>query len=343
MFPSAAISLTLTYSNPLYHRGLWKEVDTKKALEKTAQALRDGAFPLRKQLSEDFSDSGLLEAVFDTKDGRALNLDSIVGDIFNEPENTATTPHPLKNSQKGHRRRVSAPVVQKLPEFTIDELPDPKRSRPNSPNMTSKLTGINFPSPDALERGFLMGTHVNDATRAVKKHHRRLRTFGGYSCSDYVSDMNVEDIFAMFLGTSNPQQTTQNILSDEAALVQADAEQNVGGTDYGHHALNSGNDNGSVKDDIQSIAIPNHPEEITRKQSLINKEAHLAQLFSESSPIVSSPSPNQDDITLCSPQTYPSPQLQGNIEIPLLVGQPQPELNLMTIYHRYSRRLFRVE
>lgn len=45
--------------------GLWHEVDDKRALEKTAQALRDGAAPLRKQLSEDMSDPTFLEAVFD--------------------------------------------------------------------------------------------------------------------------------------------------------------------------------------------------------------------------------------------------------------------------------------
>lgn len=35
--------------------GLWQEVDQKRALEKTAQALRDGAAPLRKKMAEDLS------------------------------------------------------------------------------------------------------------------------------------------------------------------------------------------------------------------------------------------------------------------------------------------------
>lgn len=35
--------------------GLWHEVDQKRALEKTAQALRDGAAPLRKRMAEDLS------------------------------------------------------------------------------------------------------------------------------------------------------------------------------------------------------------------------------------------------------------------------------------------------
>lgn len=44
--------------------GLWHEVDDKRALEKTAQALRDGAAPLRKQQSEDMPDPPYLDAFF---------------------------------------------------------------------------------------------------------------------------------------------------------------------------------------------------------------------------------------------------------------------------------------
>ena len=45
--------------------GLWQEVDDKRALEKTAQALRDGAAPLRKQLAEDMQDPSFLNGVFE--------------------------------------------------------------------------------------------------------------------------------------------------------------------------------------------------------------------------------------------------------------------------------------
>lgn len=45
--------------------GLWEEVGDKRALEKTAQALRDGASTLRKQLLEDMSDPTFLDALFD--------------------------------------------------------------------------------------------------------------------------------------------------------------------------------------------------------------------------------------------------------------------------------------
>jgi hypothetical protein len=45
--------------------GLWYDIGDKKAIEKTSQALRDGAASLRKQLSDDMSDPNFLEAVFD--------------------------------------------------------------------------------------------------------------------------------------------------------------------------------------------------------------------------------------------------------------------------------------
>jgi len=47
--------------------GLYFEVPERKALEKTAQALRDGAANLRKQLSDDFHDPDFLNVVFDAQ------------------------------------------------------------------------------------------------------------------------------------------------------------------------------------------------------------------------------------------------------------------------------------
>lgn len=45
--------------------GLWADIGHKKAVEKTSQALRDGAASLRKQLSADLGDPEFLNAVFD--------------------------------------------------------------------------------------------------------------------------------------------------------------------------------------------------------------------------------------------------------------------------------------
>lgn len=331
---------------------LWKEVDTKKALEKTAQALRDGAFPLRKQLSEDFTESGFLEAVFQEEDASKLNTvvagsstsasgGGLNGPYTNKNVSASRAPHPLK----GHRRRVSAPVIQhKLPEFNADELPvlpDPKRSKPNSPIITSSkelnpgslLTGINFPSPGASEREFLIGTShtaVDSSTNGFssknssgRKHHRRNRTFGGYSCSDrHVSDMNVDDIFALFVGSSNREQVqgalngfdnTEGLFqkNDDACRTGSEETQTDGGIDA------------SSQFGLQNIVTPNDFEQQhTRKQSVGNMGVHLTQLFSESGP---SPSPNQEDIMFYAPQPSPSP------EMPHLLGQQpqQHELNFM--------------
>jgi hypothetical protein len=45
--------------------GLWSDSGHKKAVEKTSQALRDGAASLRKQLSADMGDPDFFIAVFD--------------------------------------------------------------------------------------------------------------------------------------------------------------------------------------------------------------------------------------------------------------------------------------
>jgi hypothetical protein len=351
----------------------WKEVDTKKALEKTAQALRDGAYPLRKQLSEDFSDSGFLEAVFDD-----VKADDAAAGATSETKPSASlAPHPLRrsyatsNSQtKGHRRRVSAPVLQKLPEFSIDELPndddrDSKRSKPNSPiwNQGSAgtsdgiLTGVNFPSPGvSSEREFLIGTnHTNTAyvdtagRNATKKHHRRNRTFGGYSCSDrHVSDINVDGIFALFMGNSSEIRQRQlesgmNGLDDE--VNELFRSHSGVGTE-----LNSDNDvmaNGAAAGssplfDLQQIETTNncHFEQQNQKQSAGNgMDAHLNQLFSDVSQthrMMTTPSPIQQDTMMYSSQASPSLMLhENNLELPYLLGQQQhheelSELNLMT-------------
>eukprot|EP00581_Thalassiosira_minuscula_P013992 CAMPEP_0183716376 /NCGR_PEP_ID=MMETSP0737-20130205/10325_1 /TAXON_ID=385413 /ORGANISM="Thalassiosira miniscula, Strain CCMP1093" /LENGTH=134 /DNA_ID=CAMNT_0025945643 /DNA_START=221 /DNA_END=625 /DNA_ORIENTATION=+ len=44
--------------------GMWHEVTQKRALEKTAQALRDAAALLRKQLLEDMSDPKFMDDLF---------------------------------------------------------------------------------------------------------------------------------------------------------------------------------------------------------------------------------------------------------------------------------------
>lgn len=242
--------------------GIWFEVQTKKALEKTAQALRDGAFPLKKemQLSEDFSDAAFLSAVFDEQDG-----DFLLGSNVNEAKVPKAASHPLK--QKGHRRRVSAPVIQQVVLPELDDLPDPKRSRPNnlSSELNNSLTGINFPSPgvnqDNIE--FLIGSNDVGSKSSVKKHHRRNRTFGGYSCSDKnVSDMHIDDIFALFMGNSGKTDSQQ----------QHNQGQSNGNTNnIGHHERQQSAEN------LNAFGLGH------QDQSVGGMNATLDQLFSNSS------------------------------------------------------------
>jgi len=178
--------------------GLWSEVGDKKALEKTAQALRDGAAPLRKQLSEDMSDPTFLAAVFD------------------DHSKLAPTPEPEK--EKGHRRINTAPVgCPTIPQ--IIPVPDPKRSKPNSPvytpmdnNFLQSIAANNMMvdttnSPHATTPQFQVSLSPNSSTQSPlpsgnrkspisprssknpmkRGQHRRLHTFGGYSCSDHTS------------------------------------------------------------------------------------------------------------------------------------------------------------
>jgi hypothetical protein len=64
--------------------GLWSDIGHKKAVEKTSQALRDGASDLRKQLSTDLRDPDFLNAVFDMDfdrgDQKLENQDSEKGE-----------------------------------------------------------------------------------------------------------------------------------------------------------------------------------------------------------------------------------------------------------------------
>lgn len=188
--------------------GLWFEVGMRKALEKTSQALRDGAFPLRKQLSEDMSDPTFLAAVFDTNENGLADA------------TTPATTSLCSDDKKGHRRLFSAPVFQLTP---IDfDLPDSKRSKPSSPNyqeiedlnlpFSQNSTGIHFPSPAmSLEHEFQIGSNdLIEPAISVKEQHRRNRSFGGYSVSgSNVPDMSIDNIFTLFLGPSNQQHNGQ--------------------------------------------------------------------------------------------------------------------------------------
>lgn len=156
--------------------GLWYEVDVKKALEKTAQRLRDLAGPLRKQLSEDFSDPSFLSAVFDGANGIGITT-------------PGATPLNGGASHRGHRRNKTAPARDLvLPPDCLP--PSPKKMRespmPQAPQSVSPLysnfAALSLPPELSLETN--QNQHGNKSANSNKAQHRRSQTFGGYSCSD---------------------------------------------------------------------------------------------------------------------------------------------------------------
>ena len=86
--------------------GLWHDIGHKKAVEKTSQALRDGAAMLRKQLSADLGDPNFLNAVFNDdvkKDG---------ANDKNEKGKTLITTHGKENSNNKDSKGNSAEKIK---------------------------------------------------------------------------------------------------------------------------------------------------------------------------------------------------------------------------------------
>lgn len=92
----------------------WHAVDDRRALEKTAQALRDGAAPIRKRLTENLGDPAFLDAVFDETDAPAAK-----SSLGRRPppgkggKSSLTRSHMHKQGKK-HRRTKSAPLTMKV-------------------------------------------------------------------------------------------------------------------------------------------------------------------------------------------------------------------------------------
>jgi hypothetical protein len=103
---------------------LYSDIGERKAIEKTSQALRDGASSLRKQLSEDLGDPDFLTAVFDG-DSTSSFMDK-------------TKSLKTKAMKKGHRRTKSTPDAP-----TVSKHKSPVRKmklsdHPLSPNMPQR-------------------------------------------------------------------------------------------------------------------------------------------------------------------------------------------------------------
>jgi len=84
----------------------WYDIGDKKAVEKTSQALRDGAASLRKQLSEDLCDPDFVSAVFDAEASKGAAAPASAS------KNLPVAPLVKKKPQlKEHRRSKSNPTI----------------------------------------------------------------------------------------------------------------------------------------------------------------------------------------------------------------------------------------
>lgn len=88
------------------HSGLWNDIGDRKAIEKTSQALRDGAADLRKQLSQDLGDPDFLNAVFEAGASNTSNPTTNSASSPKEKTKPVKAKAPVK---KGHRRTTSNP------------------------------------------------------------------------------------------------------------------------------------------------------------------------------------------------------------------------------------------
>lgn len=105
--------------------GLWSDIGHKKAIEKTSQALRDGAAILRRQLSADLGDPGFLNAVFgddDENDGLCVDKEKGVEMSLENPVDNGVlsirqeteTAHPLSSKRPVEKMKVVKRVRQML-------------------------------------------------------------------------------------------------------------------------------------------------------------------------------------------------------------------------------------
>jgi hypothetical protein len=102
--------------------GKWFDIGDRKAIEKTSQALRDGAASLRKELNHELSDPEFLSVVFDGDDDNDDTTNRTPSPIVTVKNGSlsSSSPSSLSSSQrkkkipvKTHRRVKSSPSVGK--------------------------------------------------------------------------------------------------------------------------------------------------------------------------------------------------------------------------------------
>ena len=96
--------------------GLWSDIGDRKAIEKTSQALRDGAAVLRKQLSEDLGDPDFLSVVFesDSKAKNGSNNTAATSDGSASGSSTGNSAEMKKQQQLAQQQQQSASCKPRL-------------------------------------------------------------------------------------------------------------------------------------------------------------------------------------------------------------------------------------
>ena len=149
----------------------WYDIGDKKAVEKTSQALRDGAASLRKQLSDDLGDPDFLNAVFDEVEQNDVSTASaLVG--------TKKPAEKKKPPAKGHRRTMSNPTVLTATKAKV-VIKKHRMEVPMSPNRMS----LQFPPQSPMSPSLRMSPrsmgppsspHMAVMAHPARRHgHRR--------------------------------------------------------------------------------------------------------------------------------------------------------------------------
>lgn len=146
---------------------LWNDVGDRKAIEKTSQALRDGAAALRKQLSEDLADPSFLNAVF-------VETSSVQSKCSKDPSKQAIKVG--SSMKKNHRRAASLPISMATVK---NASPVPKEIQATAPQV---YTGLDDDEEliDSLlgmvgKHGETLGVS-SQPSRMTKKSHARRHT-----------------------------------------------------------------------------------------------------------------------------------------------------------------------
>jgi hypothetical protein len=173
--------------------GKWFDIGDRKAIEKTSQALRDGAASLRKELNQELSDPEFLSVVFDDDDATNRTPSPIVTlstVSSSSPSSVSSSQRKKKIPIKTHRRVKSSPLVGKtssIPTVTSSSSSSAnlRKSRhlvdiPMSPTEPSYSLLVNRKPPPSpcLSHPKISPPLLPTFQRNVDTCHRRIQSHG---------------------------------------------------------------------------------------------------------------------------------------------------------------------